>query len=184
MSAGSNAGRRAPIRSSVTSYGLYGGCSVSRSPGHRSCSLRSAALHSAPLGSLAWSNGLALRPSSGSRAIRTCCAMPAATRWLTKGTIHEPCRPTLGIEIFSTRFATPNYRRRGSRIFGELDTSAKSLGDIGQSHSMTSSAVASSTGGTERPSASAVLRLITRSNLSGRCIGKSLGLAPCRTLAT
>ena len=39
-------------------------------------------------------------------------------------------------------------------------------------------------GGTERPSASAVLRLITRSNFSGRCIGKSLGLAPCRIFAT
>jgi hypothetical protein len=49
---------------------------------------------------------------------------------------------------------------------------------FGQFHSITSSAVASNTGGTEIPSASAVLRLITRSNLSGRCIGKSLGLAP------
>ena len=51
-------------------------------------------------------------------------------------------------------------------------------------YSITSSAVASSTGGTERPSASAVLRLITRSNLSGRCMGKPLGFAPCRIFPT
>jgi hypothetical protein len=55
--------------------------------------------------------------------------------------------------------------------------------DVGWFHSITSSAVASNTGGTEMPSTSAVLRLITRSNLSGRCIGKSLGLAPCRIFA-
>jgi hypothetical protein len=30
----------------------------------------------------------------------------------------------------------------------------------------------------------AVLRLVTRSNRSGRCIGKSLGLAPRRIFAT
>jgi hypothetical protein len=43
----------------------------------------------------------------------------------------------------------------------------------GQFHSITSSAVASSKGGTLTPTASAVLRLITRSNLSGRCIGQA-----------
>ena len=41
---------------------------------------------------------------------------------------------------------------------------------------MPSSAVASNINGTERPSASAVLRLITRSNLSGRCIWEVTGL--------
>jgi hypothetical protein len=56
--------------------------------------------------------------------------------------------------------------------------------DIGQFHSITSSAVASNTGGTEMPSAAAVFKLITKSNLSGRRIGKSLGLAPCRIFAT
>jgi hypothetical protein len=34
------------------------------------------------------------------------------------------------------------------------------------------------------PSAAAVFRLITRSNFSGCCIGKSLGLAPCRIFPT
>jgi hypothetical protein len=38
--------------------------------------------------------------------------------------------------------------------------------------------------GISSPSAAEVLRLITRSNLSGRCMGKSLGLAPCKIFAT
>ena len=51
-------------------------------------------------------------------------------------------------------------------------------------HSITSSASASKVGGTTMPSAFAVFRLTTRSNFSGRCIGKSFGLAPCRIFPT
>ena len=47
-------------------------------------------------------------------------------------------------------------------------------------HSMTSSARASSAGGIARPSAFAVLRLITNSNLVGCSTGRSAGLAPLR----
>src|SRR5262249_24021833 len=47
-------------------------------------------------------------------------------------------------------------------------------------HSITSSASASSFGGISRPSALAVLRLMTKSNLVGCTTGKSLGLAPLR----
>src|SRR5262245_711586 len=47
-------------------------------------------------------------------------------------------------------------------------------------HSITSSAWASSVGEIVRPSALAVLRLMTRSNLVGCSIGKSPGLAPLR----
>jgi hypothetical protein len=47
-------------------------------------------------------------------------------------------------------------------------------------HSMTSSAVARSNGGTVRPSALAVLRLMTSSNMVGRWTGRSAGLAPLR----
>ena len=49
-------------------------------------------------------------------------------------------------------------------------------------HSMTSVACARSVFGTVRPSAFAVLRLMTRSNLVGRITGKSAGLAPWRIL--
>src|SRR5262249_7548044 len=49
-------------------------------------------------------------------------------------------------------------------------------------HSMTSSASASNWSGTSRPSAFAVLRLITSSNLVGCHTGRSAGLAPFRIL--
>src|SRR6476660_1146400 len=47
-------------------------------------------------------------------------------------------------------------------------------------HSMTSSAVARSGGGTLRPSALAVLRLIVRANLVGWVTSKSIGRSPLR----
>src|SRR5262249_38830825 len=47
-------------------------------------------------------------------------------------------------------------------------------------HSITSSARVSNVGGTSRPSALAVLRLITNSNLVGCITGKSAGFAPLR----
>src|SRR5215813_13734874 len=50
-------------------------------------------------------------------------------------------------------------------------------------HSTTSSASASTVGGISRPSAFAVFRLMTNSNLVGRWIGRSAGLAPFRILS-
>src|SRR3954470_19438801 len=47
-------------------------------------------------------------------------------------------------------------------------------------HSITSSAVASSVAGTSRPSALAVLRLITSSYLVAACTGRSAGFSPLR----
>src|SRR5262249_40958998 len=51
-------------------------------------------------------------------------------------------------------------------------------------YSITSSAATSSDGGIVRPSALAVLRLITNSNLVGCSIGRSSGLAPLSSLST
>src|SRR5262245_43027988 len=51
-------------------------------------------------------------------------------------------------------------------------------------HSITSSAVPRSVGGTSRPSALAVLRLITSSYLVGACTGRSPGFSPFRTRST
>src|SRR5215475_8337089 len=51
---------------------------------------------------------------------------------------------------------------------------------LATSHSITSSARASSVAGTSRPSARAVLRLITSSYLVGACTGKSPGFSPLR----
>ena len=51
-------------------------------------------------------------------------------------------------------------------------------------YSINSSAVASSAGGTARPSALAVLRLITSSYLVGACTGRSAGFSPLRMRST
>src|SRR6267143_5330957 len=51
-------------------------------------------------------------------------------------------------------------------------------------HRITSSALSSSDCGIVRPSALAVLRLMTSSNLEGRSIGRSPGLAPSRIFPT
>src|SRR5205823_8823332 len=51
-------------------------------------------------------------------------------------------------------------------------------------HSITSSARASSIDGISRPSALAVLRLITDSYLVGACTGRSAGFSPLRTRST
>ena len=59
-----------------------------------------------------------------------------------------------------------------------------SAGQGGAIHSMTSSARARMEGEIVRPSAAAVLRLITSSNLAGCSTGKSAGLAPERILPT
>ena len=51
-------------------------------------------------------------------------------------------------------------------------------------YSITSSAVASSLSGILRPSALAVLRLMTSSYLVGACTGRSVGLSPLRMRST
>src|SRR6516225_4014035 len=51
-------------------------------------------------------------------------------------------------------------------------------------HSITSSARASSVGGTSRPSAFAVLRLMTSSNLVGACTGRLPAFSPLRMRST
>src|SRR5262249_34600117 len=51
-------------------------------------------------------------------------------------------------------------------------------------HSITSSARASKVGGTSRPRAFAVLRLITSSYLVGACTGRSAGFSPLRMRST
>src|SRR5262245_6197471 len=51
-------------------------------------------------------------------------------------------------------------------------------------HSITSSAVPRSVGGTVTPTALAVFKLITRSSFVGRSIGRSWGFAPCKIFST
>src|SRR5262245_559145 len=61
---------------------------------------------------------------------------------------------------------------------------AESRNEIPPLHSITSSARASSDGGTVSPSALAVLRLIASSCLVGACTGRSAGFSPLRMRST
>src|SRR5258707_1436706 len=61
---------------------------------------------------------------------------------------------------------------------------AEQRNELAPVHSITSSARASSVGGTSRPSALAVLRLITSSYLVGACTGRSAGFSPLRMRST
>jgi len=58
------------------------------------------------------------RLSSPSRRTRTCLGTPAATHSPTGVTTPARFRLTSVIRTFNTLSATPNYRRRGSRISG------------------------------------------------------------------
>jgi hypothetical protein len=75
---------------------------------------------------------------------------------------------TRRFQTFATKSATSGLMQRSKR----------------RCYSITSSARASSIGGTSRPSALAVLRLMTRSNLVGCSTGISPGFAPRRILST
>src|SRR5262249_51448428 len=61
---------------------------------------------------------------------------------------------------------------------------AEKRDEIATRHSITSSARASSVGGTSRPRALAVFRLITSSNFVGCSTGRSAGFVPCKILCT
>src|SRR5262245_35731359 len=68
-------------------------------------------------------------------------------------------------------------RPRGCRAAEQRD-------ELAPFHSITSSAMASRLGGTSRPRALAVLRLMASSNRVGCCTGSSAGLAPLSTRST
>src|SRR5262249_30732530 len=63
-------------------------------------------------------------------------------------------------------------------------SAAEHCDELASFHSITSSARASSVGGNSRPSALAVLRLMTRSYLIGCCTGRSEGFSPLRMRST
>src|SRR5262245_37619646 len=86
--------------------------------------------------------------------------------------IHAGEWAEAGLVLLRARPERP--RRRGAT--DERD-------EIAPLHSITSSARASSDGGTSMPSAFAVVRLMTRSNLVGCSTGTSLGFALRKILA-
>src|SRR5262249_47100420 len=91
-----------------------------------------------------------------------CCARPRRTR----------------IEIANHGRLLRARRERPCR------RAAEERDELAALHSITSSARASSVGGTSRPSAFAVLRLITNSCFVGACTGRSAGFSPLRMRST
>jgi hypothetical protein len=107
-----------------------------------------------------------------------------------------------GILQALTKCAQHEIRERASRLTVEVTNhghsrllrarrdwprdrrAAEQRDEIAPSHSITSSAVASSVGGTVRPSILAVLRLITSSNLSCAWTGSSPAFSPLRMRST
>ena len=67
---------------------------------------------------------------------------------------------------------------------GHAAAPAEQRDELAALHSITSSARASTVGGTSRPSAFAVFRLITSSYLVGACTGRSAGFSPLRMRST
>jgi hypothetical protein len=123
------------------------------------------------------------RPYGGHRWIAVIAAIrrtgiyriSAASVWLDVGRPDHlaPKACTKAMRETAGSAAAPAARwrncRRGSFIL-----------NLPSHHSITSSARASSVGGTVRPSAFAVLRLMTRSILTACCTGKSAGFSPLR----
>src|SRR5204863_4333669 len=88
------------------------------------------------------------------------------------GPRHQHTDPPHPIRLLRARRERPGGRR-----------AAEQCDELAALHSLTSSAAASRVAGTVRPSAFAVLRLITNSNFTVCWIGKVEGFSPLRTRA-
>jgi len=106
-----------------------------------------------------------IQPSSRSRCTK------AATHSLAAERVLWPKKPMVG------SFADCCARAASGHAAAQRD-------DLAPPHSITSSAIATSVGGSSRPRAFATLRLMASSNLTGCSTGKSAGLVPCRILCT
>src|SRR5262249_44055587 len=108
---------------------------------------------------------------------------------LRNNTPGDIARATRGERDHQSEWAS-RETLRGGRLSGcqnraaENGPAADERDDRAPFHSITSSARASSVGGTSRASALAVLRLMTSSYLVGACTGRSAGFSPRRMRST
>jgi hypothetical protein len=107
----------------------------------------------------------------------SCPVMTASGQWhaLPHRSISVRFTPVSGIDSRSQ--ALPSRAITGPE-------QVQQIAWTNRGYSMTSSARASSVGGTSRPSTLAVVRLMTRSNLVGCSTGISAGFVPRRILST
>ncbi len=129
-----------------------------------------------PLPSLV-SAPLRRRPPSFRRPCRVCLPRASPSR-----SVPPPRRR---FPRYRLRALPPPARWRLAPVAGppSLALPLRAL-SVWRTYSMTSSARASSIGGTSSPSVLAVLRLITSSYLVGACTGKSAGFSPLRMRST
>src|SRR4051812_14141670 len=113
---------------------------------------------------------------------------------LGRATIHQVAARAVAVISFERRVealmpfivACPviSFLRRCAYTKKHEERTANQRDKVPPLHSITSSARASSVAGTSMPSALAVVRLITSSNLVGCSTGRSPGFAPRRILST
>jgi hypothetical protein len=98
----------------------------------------------------------------------------------------DPSKVKLKLTLFLRRTAAEQLAARAIEQDRNLVREIFGAGRrrVVSGHSITRSARTSSDGGMVRPSALAVLRLMTSSNLVGCSTGRSAGLAPFRILST
>src|SRR6516165_4552985 len=113
----------------------------------------------------------AFRPSTLPEPLPECREAGPYFR-IVLGKAHQHADPPHSVGLLRARRERPHRR------------AAEQRDELAALHSITSSAMASTPGGTSRPSAFAVLRLMTNSNLVGCCTGRSPGFSPLRIFPT
>src|SRR5262249_20684691 len=107
-----------------------------------------------------------------------CCHHPCKARFRLAGSPLPGGSRTL-------RIATKGFRSQSHPPFLDLSWRKGSfILNLPSHHSITSSAIANTPGGTTSPSAFAVFMLITSTNLVGCITGRSAGLSPLRMRPT
>src|SRR6476469_3260999 len=113
---------------------------------------------------------------------------------LVRATIHQVAARALAVISFERRVealmpfivACPviPFLRRCAYTMKRGERTTEQRDELAPSHSITSSARASSDGGTSRPRTFAAVRLITSSNFVGNSTGTSPGFVPFKILST
>src|SRR5262249_42787053 len=118
------------------------------------------------------------------KEIRQACAIGhQTTREHVLANLEHPGNSVIRKEVddlLHMQFHAEHWRRalRARRERPRRGRAADKRDELAPFHSITSSAATSSLSGTVRPSALAVLRLITSSYLVGACTGRSIGFSP------